>query len=180
MARISILPVMRVSEYVISTKDALNQPLDKIISEAFKVVPKQYWLDVVIKAHLAKSTANTEEGARLRSLMLQMQCHALNIACTSLFVDGSFDNKIMIENVNLIKQLSEILVPENPFDLKIRNAAIDAFCSLCCHPTAVSEIIVNLSSNVTHGTLMHVMRGILKEIRSGQGMDEEFFYLWMA
>lgn len=163
------------SEYVISTKDALNQPLDKIISEAFKVVPKQYWLDVVIKAHLAKSTANTEEGARLRSLMLQMQCHALNIACTSLFVDGSFDNKIMIENVNLIKQLSEILVPENPFDLKIRNAAIDAFCSLCCHPTAVSEIIVNLSSNVTHGTLMHVMRGILKEIRSGQGMDEEFF-----
>lgn len=164
------------TEYKISTRDAIERPLDQVIGDAFKVVPRQYWLDVVIKAQIAKSTANTEEGARLRSLMLQMQCNALTVISTAITAGNIYETKIMNEYPSLIKQLSAILVPENPFDIHVRNAAIDAFCALCCQPAAIPEIMINLSSNVSYGTLMHVMRSILKETRSGKEHDDEYFF----
>lgn len=164
------------TEYTFSVKDAISRPLVDVVKDAFKALPKNVWLEALIKAMIAQSTANTKEGARLRYLLIQMQCSALTVIAYTVSNQTIFESKIMTEYPHLLKQLIELIVPENNFPIKIKGCAVDTFCALSFQPSALPDLTVLLSSNVSYGTLVHIMRDILKQIRSGKKFSEDDYY----
>lgn len=161
------------TEYIISAKDAIDQPLHVSLQRIFNAIPEEYWLDAVLKTFIAKSTANTEEGAELRSLLIEMQCDALTITGYS-FNTSTVDSKIFSEYPHMIRHLCQLILPESNVTQKVRVSAIDTFCSLACQVSLVPDIVIALSSHVNHGPLMIVVRHVIKDLKRKHEVNQDF------
>lgn len=161
------------TEYVISTRDAIDEPLHVTLKKIFAVIPEEYWLDAVLKTFIAKSTATTEEGSEMRSLLVEMQCDALTITGYS-FNSSTVDSKIFSEYPHMIRHLCQLILPESNVTSEVRVAAIDTFCSLACQVSLVPDIVIALSSHVNHGPLMIVLRHIIKDLKRKQEVNQDF------
>lgn len=161
------------TEYVISTKDAIDQPLNDTLGNIFEIIPEEYWLDATLKTFIAKSTAATKEGAEMRSLLAEMQCDALTITGYS-FNSNTVDSKIFAEYPHMIRHLCQLILPESNVTNEVRVAAIDTFCSLACQVSLVPDIVIALSSHVNHGPLMIVLRHAIKELKRKHEVNQDF------
>lgn len=161
------------TEFIISAKDAIEQPIDAMLKKIFAVVPPEYWQEAVIKTFIAKSTASTEEGFKMRQLLVEMQCDALAVAGYS-FSSSLVENKIFQEHPHLIRHLCQLILPENFITEEIRIAGIDTFCALTCQATLVADIVITLSSHVNHGPLMIVVRHLVKDLKRKHEVNQDF------
>lgn len=166
-------PKEGLTEYIISAKDAIEMPTDVLLNQMFSVLPEEYWQEAIVKLFVAKSTASTEDGFKLRCLLAEMQCDALAIAGYS-FSSTAIDNRIMQEHPHLIRHICQLILPENFVSHEVRNAAIDTFCALTCQASLVADIVVTLSSHVNHGPLMIVVRQLIKDLKRKHEVNQDF------
>lgn len=161
------------TEYVISTKDATEQELHIVLQKAFSVIPETQWLDAMLKTFVARSTAKSEDGKVLRNTLLEIQCDALTTSAYS-FSLNTLENKILADHPNIIPHLVPLILPEHDIAIGVRVAAIDAFCALAYQIALIPVIVMALSSHVNHGPIMIVLRDVIKRLKQGEVVDQDF------
>lgn len=160
------------SGYMISAQEAIEQPLHVYLSKVFEVVPEEFRLDAVLKTFIAKSTAPTEEGAKLRSALLEMQCNALVIT-------GYISTYDTLENILsdfpcMNRQLCLLILPQGTTCTSLRVAVIRSFCNLSAGPVVGPGIAETFASRSSNNPLFIILRNIIADLKHGQDVDQIF------
>lgn len=167
------VPQEGLAELNFSSKEVKETSDEQLLKKIYSVVPKEYWFVAVNRLRLAKACVNTEKGLLLRRELCKIQCLSLGFAaCT--FGPSTLDGKILSKCPTLLRQIADLISAEKSFvPSKIRILALDCL-DYYCSQDRLSEVLTALSANVSHGTLMSVIRTTIKDLKSNVDVDEEF------
>lgn len=159
----------------IGAQEVIDTPICDLVDKVNAIIPKDYQFSALNKIRLVKSCINTEEGYKLRLELCKIQLLAFGFAvCT--FSESTVESRILAHEPNFLRQLGKLIAIESwdvvPPELSI--LALETMQDACHQAARRTEVLTALSANVSHGTLMSIIRVLIRDMKAGASINEDF------
>ncbi|ODQ63987.1 hypothetical protein NADFUDRAFT_52972 [Nadsonia fulvescens var. elongata DSM 6958] len=158
-----------VQTFTLSRKEVKKLSDDEIIAKVCKILPKESWTDAMNALRVTRAFGSNK--MKLRHRLVEIKC--LSIAFVScVFSDNALQSRVFTLEPHLIQYLAELIHPDKTVPVSIRISALDALESIRQQRTRLPDVLAALNANVNHGTLMYILRNIIKTLENSEAIDE--------
>lgn len=163
------------SSFSISADEVRSCSTQALIDKACSSLPSDVWFNAINKIRIAKACENSPEGLALRQELLKIEFHSLVFFCLAYEEDHT-ESMILSKSPNLLKQIADLIPAEPSARVPVEGTilALETLLEISQQPARRSEVVNVLSVNVSHGSLMSLIRLLISDMKEGKEINEDF------
>lgn len=171
-----VLPKIEgLSSFSISADEVKSSTTQALIDKACSSLPVEVWFNAINKIRIAKACDNSAEGLALRQELVKIEFHSLVFFCLAYEEDHT-ESMILSKSPNLLKQIADLIPAEPSAHIPVEATilALETLLEVSQQPARRSEVVNVLSVNVSHGSLMSLIRQLISDMKEGKEINEDF------